>query len=139
MKRRSLMATGVCLGLALWLACSPDAASLAAHPAENPAASTNAADERAGGVNAGAWLVRLFRDHISAVDSNRCPSYPSCSEYSVRAFEKHGFVMGWLMTVDRLIHEGSEEEAVSGTVRVGDRLLINDPVHNNDFWWYRPK
>ncbi|VBB43013.1 exported hypothetical protein [uncultured Desulfatiglans sp.] len=139
MKRRSSMATGVCLGLALWLACSSAALADAPGVCAGCAAGEAASDEQAGGVNAGAWLVRLFRDHISAVDSDRCPSYPSCSEYSVRAFEKHGFVMGWLMTVDRLIHEGSEEEAVSGTVKVGDRLLINDPVHNNDFWWYRPK
>ena len=58
--------------------------------------------------NAGVWLASFFRDVISPVDGDRCPSLPTCSSYSVSAFKKHGFVTGWLMTVDRLIHEGDE-------------------------------
>jgi len=85
--------------------------------------------------NPGAWLVSIFRDYISAVDGDRCPSFPSCSSFSVQAFNKHGFVMGWLMTVDRLIHEGKEETEVSPFVYVNGRLSIYDPVENNDFWW----
>jgi hypothetical protein len=85
--------------------------------------------------NPWAWLVSLFRDHLSAVDGDRCPSAPSCSSYSVQAFNKHGFVMGWLMTVDRLIHEGKEETTVSPLVYIDGRLKIYDPVQNNDFWW----
>jgi hypothetical protein len=85
--------------------------------------------------NPGAWLVSIFRDYVSAVDGDRCPSAPSCSSFSVQAFNKHGFIMGWLMTVDRLIHEGKEETAVSPLVYVNGRLKIYDPVENNDFWW----
>lgn len=85
--------------------------------------------------NPGAWLVSIFRDYVSAVDGDRCPSAPSCSSFSVQAFNKHGFVMGWLMTVDRLIHEGKEETEVSPFVYVNGRLSIYDPVENNDFWW----
>jgi hypothetical protein len=71
---------------------------------------------------------------LSAVDSDRCPSYPSCSSYSVAAFKKHGFVMGWLMTVDRLIHEG-DEASMSPLVYENGHVKIFDPVENNDFWW----
>ncbi|MFH1349830.1 MAG: membrane protein insertion efficiency factor YidD [Pseudomonadota bacterium] len=84
----------------------------------------------------GAWLVSAFRDHISAVDGDRCPSYPSCSSYSVRAIKNHGFFMGWMMTVDRLIHEGSEEVEVTPFVLSEGKWKIYDPVENNDFWWY---
>jgi hypothetical protein len=84
-------------------------------------------------------LLSFYRDNISAVDSNRCPSHPTCSSYSAEAFMKHGFVMGWLMTVDRLIHEGREEAAVSPQVRSDGRWKIYDPVENNDFWWHRPE
>ncbi len=83
----------------------------------------------------GGWLVSIFRDYVSAVDGDRCPSAPSCSSFSVQAFNKHGFIMGWLMTVDRLIHEGKEETDVSPLVYVNGRLRIYDPVENNDFWW----
>jgi len=46
--------------------------------------------------------------------------------------------MGWMMTVDRLFHEGSEEKKVSPLVYDHGRLKIYDPVEDNDFWWFRP-
>jgi hypothetical protein len=45
--------------------------------------------------------------------------------------------MGWFLTVDRLIHEGSEEAKVSPLVYHHGRMKILDPVENNDFWWYK--
>ncbi|MBW2110914.1 MAG: membrane protein insertion efficiency factor YidD [Deltaproteobacteria bacterium] len=86
-------------------------------------------------INIGAWLATFFSRHISAVDGDRCPSAPTCSSYSAQAFRKHGFFVGWVMTVDRLIHEG-DEGSVSPLVRRGKQLKILDPVENNDFWWY---
>lgn len=91
------------------------------------------------GLNPGAWLVSIFKEHISAVDSDRCPSIPSCSSYCVKAIKKHGFFIGWIMTVDRLIHEGSEETRSSPIVYSKGKWKIYDPVENNDFWWYHPK
>ena len=91
------------------------------------------------GFNLGAAIVSIFRDHISAVDGDRCPSVPTCSSYGVQAFEKHGFFIGWMMTVDRLMHEGKEEQAVSPLVFSDGKWKIYDPVKNNDFWWYPPK
>ncbi|MEE9419996.1 MAG: membrane protein insertion efficiency factor YidD [Desulfatiglandaceae bacterium] len=89
------------------------------------------------GFNIGAWLVSIFRDHLSAVDSDRCPSVPSCSSYSVKAFKKHGFFVGWVMTVDRLIHEADEGSVSPVSYRNGQGRVI-DPVENNDFWWFSP-
>ena len=86
------------------------------------------------GTNIGAFLTSIFQDHISPVDGDRCPSHPTCASYAIRAFRKHGFFIGWLMTVDRLIHEG-DEAAVSPLVYHRGRIKILDPVENNDFWW----
>jgi len=47
---------------------------------------------------------------ISLVDGDRCPSYPTCSADSIEAYERHGALLGTLMTVDRLLHEASEAE-----------------------------
>lgn len=91
------------------------------------------------GFNLGAAFLSVFRDHISAVDGDRCPSVPTCSAYGVQAFEKHGFFVGWMMMVDRLIHEGKEETAVSPLVYTEGKWKIYDPINNNDFWWYPPK
>jgi len=88
--------------------------------------------------NLGAWLVGLYRENISAVDGDRCPSMPSCSAYSVQAMKKHGFFVGWMMTVDRLIHEGKEETLVSPVVYSEGKWKIFDPVENNDYWWHSP-
>ena len=96
-------------------------------------------NEKKSGFNLGAAFVSIFRDHISAVDGDRCPSVPTCSEYGVQAFKKHGFFKGWMMTVDRLIHEGNEEKAVSPMIFSDGKWKIYDPIENNDFWWYPPK
>jgi hypothetical protein len=86
--------------------------------------------------NPGVWLMNIYRDHISPVDGDRCPSVPSCSSYALQAFKKHGFFMGWLMTVDRLIHEGEEERSVSPLTFSNGTWKSYDPVENNDFWWF---
>ncbi len=95
----------------------------------------NSVDRAESDINIGAWFASFFSEHISAVDGDRCPSNPTCSSYSAQAFRKHGFFVGWVMTVDRLIHEG-DEGSVSPLVRRNGRLKILDPVENNDFWWY---
>lgn len=86
-------------------------------------------------VNIGQWLASFYRDHISPVDGSRCPSMPSCSSYSIQAFQKHGFFKGWIMTVDRLLHEG-EEGRFSPLIYTDGEWKIFDPVENNDFWWF---
>ncbi len=87
------------------------------------------------GQNPAVWAVSFFRDFISRVDSDRCPSLPTCSSYSIEAFKKHGYFLGWLMTVDRLIHEADEGQ-VSLNVYHNGRLRVLDPVDNNDYWWF---
>jgi hypothetical protein len=71
---------------------------------------------------------------ISRVDGNRCSMYPTCSHYAIEAVEKHGLLIGIVMTCDRLIHESNEMD-YSPLVEVGDSLRYADPVENNDFWW----
>jgi len=81
------------------------------------------------------WVLTGYQRYISPVDGDRCPSVPSCSSYSIEAFKKHGFFLGWMMTVDRLIHEGKEEASVSPLLFSEGKWKLYDPVENNDFWW----
>ncbi len=78
-------------------------------------------------------LITFFQKAISPVDGDRCPSYPTCAAYSKQAYEKHGALLGTLMTVDRLIHETSESK-FSPTVEVYGVRRIYDPVSANEFW-----
>jgi putative component of membrane protein insertase Oxa1/YidC/SpoIIIJ protein YidD len=74
-------------------------------------------------------------NHLSAVRRGQCPMYPACSEYCRRAFEKHGFVMGWLMSVDRLLRCGRDEMDSACEVYDHGSWKAYDPIENNDFWW----
>ena len=65
--------------------------------------------------------------------------YPSCSQYSMACFEKHGFLMGWMMTWDRLYRCGRDELRLSPQMIVDGKYKCYDPVENNDFWWSHGK
>ena len=79
-------------------------------------------------------LLRFFQVYISPVDGDRCPSYPTCSQYAREAVRKHGAMIGLVMTFDRLIHE-TDEVRRAPLIRVHGSYRYYDPVENNDFWW----
>ncbi|MBU4186085.1 MAG: membrane protein insertion efficiency factor YidD [Proteobacteria bacterium] len=60
---------------------------------------------------------------------------PSCAQYSIECFEKHGLIMGWLMTCDRIFHEADEMKQAP-MILINNSYRFYDPVENNDFWWY---
>ena len=82
-----------------------------------------------------AQLVEWYREYISPIDGSDCPMVPSCSQYSMECFEKHGFVMGWMMTCDRLFRCGRDELKLSPRIVMNGQEKCYDPVANNDFWW----
>ena len=83
-------------------------------------------------------LMEFYRgplNHMSAVRKGECPMYPSCSQYSIEAVRKHGWMKGWMMTHDRLLRCGRDEMKLATRIRVDGKLKYFDPVENNDFWW----
>ena len=82
------------------------------------------------------FILDFYQNHISVVDGNRCSMYPSCSNYASQAFKKHGPVLGWVMSCDRLVRCGRDEASVSRRIIVNNHQLIHDPVAGNDFWWF---
>lgn len=81
-------------------------------------------------------FIKFYQDHISAIDGNRCPMYPSCSAYASQAIEKHGPVIGWVMACDRLVRCGRNEVELSKAVIIKGHTFVHDPVDSNDFWWF---
>lgn len=81
------------------------------------------------------YPVHFFRSTISGADGNRCPMYPSCSTYALEAFRKHGALIGWIMTSDRLTRCGRDELKTCPPVRIDGQNHCYDSVNNNDFWW----
>ena len=87
------------------------------------------------------FAVDFYRNelnHLSAVRGSECPMYPACSEYSLESVKKHGLLIGWIMTCDRLMRCGRDELHLSPVIRTdANTWKCYDPVKNNDFWWYK--
>lgn len=47
------------------------------------------------------FLIKFYQNILSPIKGENCRMYPSCSQYSIEAFKKKGFI-GILKTVDRL-------------------------------------
>ena len=82
-----------------------------------------------------ASVIHLFKRHVSPIDGDRCPMYPSCSQYSLEASNKHGLLMGWIMTCDRLLRCGGDGLKTAPRITVDGRTRCYDSVEENDFWW----
>ena len=47
-------------------------------------------------------LLRLYQFIISPLIGPSCRFYPSCSQYSIQAFENHGLIKGFYLSFKRL-------------------------------------
>ncbi len=86
-------------------------------------------------INPATLAISFYQNYISPTDGHRCRMYPSCSEYSRRAFYKHGAIKGWILTSDRLLRCGRDEISVSAQIEINGIKYCDDPLENNDFWW----
>ncbi|NOY52815.1 MAG: membrane protein insertion efficiency factor YidD [Deltaproteobacteria bacterium] len=78
--------------------------------------------------------VRFFQKFISPVDGDRCTMDPTCSHFALQSIEKHGALLGFMMTADRIVHEYEEHRFVRARWD-GKSYRFPDPVKNNDFWF----
>jgi len=49
------------------------------------------------------FLIRFYRRFISPLFPPRCRFTPTCSQYALEAFTKHGFFKGFYLTVWRIL------------------------------------
>ncbi|MBE6650866.1 MAG: membrane protein insertion efficiency factor YidD [Ruminococcaceae bacterium] len=49
------------------------------------------------------FLVKLYRKFISPLFPPTCRFTPTCSEYAIEAFKKHGAIKGLFLTVWRIL------------------------------------
>ncbi|MBS1550731.1 MAG: membrane protein insertion efficiency factor YidD [Bacteroidetes bacterium] len=49
------------------------------------------------------FLIKVYQKTISPILPDSCRFYPSCSHYSIEAFQKHGFFYGLFLTVYRVL------------------------------------
>ena len=77
--------------------------------------------------------VKFYQVAISPADGSSCMLYPTCSGYSVLTLRKHGPILGFVMTSERVMrnHTGEYYPAIW---KFG-RWRNYDPVEANDFWF----
>src|SRR5438046_1035867 len=78
--------------------------------------------------------LRFFQHVISPVDGARSNMYPTGSAYARQVIKKHGALVGIVLTTERLMHEGNEDQ-VSPRIRKYGIWRVYDPVEANDWWW----
>ncbi|MEX3747658.1 MULTISPECIES: membrane protein insertion efficiency factor YidD [Lysinibacillus] len=48
------------------------------------------------------WLIKFYRKFISPMTPPSCRFYPTCSSYGLEAFQKHGAIKGFYLTIKRI-------------------------------------
>ncbi|MDF1565154.1 MAG: membrane protein insertion efficiency factor YidD [Deltaproteobacteria bacterium] len=78
---------------------------------------------------------RFYQGVVSPIDGPRCAHRPTCSRFAYQAVRKKGFLLGLLLSVDRLWNDGR-----SSVLRQLPRLATAagprfwDPVEQQTFW-----
>ncbi|MDA0987212.1 MAG: membrane protein insertion efficiency factor YidD [Bacteroidetes bacterium] len=64
------------------------------------------------------FLIKIYQKTFSKIlPKNRCRFYPTCSQYSIEAFEAYGFIKGSVLTLIRLskchpLHGGGHDPVI---------------------------
>ena len=81
--------------------------------------------------------IRFFQIFISPADGDRCPMSPSCSQYAVEAIRTYGPWRGIVLTSDRLLRCGREDDypliRQRGEFHYGE-FHYYDPLGENVIW-----
>lgn len=76
-------------------------------------------------------LVRFYQRIISPIGASSCRMYPSCSAFAYEAFEKHGFLLGVMLTSDRLMRDTFLSSTDYPLVQKDGEWLLYDPLVEN--------
>jgi len=49
------------------------------------------------------FLVTLYQRYISPIKPSTCRFYPSCSEYTIQAFEEYNFLKALMFSATRIL------------------------------------
>lgn len=47
--------------------------------------------------------IRVYQKYLSPLKHTKCPYYPTCSQYGLKAIEKYGAVKGGALAVWRIL------------------------------------
>ena len=85
-------------------------------------------------------LLKFYQSVLTQGIKTSCPFCITCSSYSVKALKQYGLILGYFMTIDRLLrcNRGaggqyfiSVSQQINGKFRFRRLCLIDEPAHNN--------
>ena len=102
-------------------------------------------------------MMSFYQKYVSSFDGPRCSLSPTCSAYAADSFRQHGYVMGFILMSDRLMHESAKVNFLKikqphawlhdweiGHTRYDWQAAMfyfqfsprfKDSVSDNTFWW----
>ncbi len=81
--------------------------------------------------NAAIGIMKLYRRVISPLYGDVCRYYPSCSRYSMEAYQQRGFLVGLGLTIWRLLR--CNPFSAGGIDDVPQRSAMNFDIHPSGF------
>ena len=82
--------------------------------------------------------LRIYQEVISPTKGRDCPSYPSCSAYSIQALQQYGLLQGLLMTADRL-HRCGHDVQYFPLIETPGGTRYEDPPYLNDITYFHKR
>lgn len=70
-------------------------------------------------------LIRIYQLAVRPFLGNHCRFHPSCSNYSIHALEKHGFLYGSILSLKRIARCHPWRPGGYDPVPDNDRKIIN--------------
>lgn len=49
------------------------------------------------------YIIRLYQKYISPLKGQTCRFYPTCSSYSIEAYQRYGFFKGTFLSIKRIL------------------------------------
>jgi len=49
------------------------------------------------------YLIRIYQKYISPLKGQTCRFYPTCSSYSIEAYQRYGFFKGTFLSIKRIL------------------------------------
>ena len=75
--------------------------------------------------------IQVYQKYISGIRAHECPMYPSCSNYSLKLFNKLNFTSALAATAERILRCGHDIKQYPITLRENGIKLIDFPEFEN--------
>jgi|WetSurMetagenome_2_1015567.scaffolds.fasta_scaffold183004_2 uncharacterized protein len=82
--------------------------------------------------------LKGYQSNVSPKQGPKCPAYPSCSSYTLSAMNNYGFLMGFIMGLDRIYFRENFEmkylKHYNPVILPGNLAKVYDPVEANNIF-----